>query len=81
MTDTARGLPRQRSAPACLFGREPRIGILVAYNVAITLAHTVDRIPGSFRKRVSASSFATTRARTKRTGSAWNTSSWPRICR
>jgi len=54
MTDTRRGLPRQRSAPAGPFGREPRIGILVvAYNAATTLARTLDRIPESFRERVS----------------------------
>lgn len=54
MTDTMRGLPRQRSAPVAPFGREPRIGILVvAYNAATTLAQTLDRIPESFRGRIS----------------------------
>lgn len=54
MTDTMRGLPRQRSAPARPFGRDPRIGVLVvAYNAATTLAQTLDRIPESFRDRIS----------------------------
>lgn len=53
MTDTVRGLPRHHSTPAGPFGREPRIGILVvAYNAATTLAQTLDRIPESFRERI-----------------------------
>jgi 2-polyprenyl-3-methyl-5-hydroxy-6-metoxy-1,4-benzoquinol methylase len=36
------------------FGREPRIGVLVvAYNAASTLPETLDRIPESFRHRIS----------------------------
>src|SRR6185437_16655328 len=55
MSDTIRGdLPRQRSVHNGPFGREPRIGILVvAYNAATTLAQTLDRIPGTFRGRIS----------------------------
>lgn len=55
MSDTMRGgLPRQQSAHNGPFGREPRIGILVvAYNAATTLAQTLDRIPETFRDRIS----------------------------
>jgi len=41
------------SADRRLFGREPRIGILVvAYNAAGTLTATLDRIPVEFRSRI-----------------------------
>lgn len=54
MTQTAVDMPNEHSEGTLPFGREPRVGVLVvAYNASSTLTDTLNRIPVSFRDRIS----------------------------